>query len=262
MSILESILYQLVFTVGIIIAFGLIIAFCRRLFVMIVGYKGPAILLATGIVGTPIHELSHALMCLIFGHRITEIKLFTPGSSDGVLGYVNHSYNPRNLYHQIGNFFIGVAPIIGGSGALLLLLRFMVPETFSALVADLSTHSADLSFVNYFAMFGAVFKNIFTLANLSNVWWWIFILLAISISSHMELSPADIKGSLGGFCLLTVIFVLMDVVLYIINPALLSGVTGAITSVSVYIAGFLAISGVFSLALVALAFILRLFIRR
>ncbi len=262
MSVFSSILYQLFFTVGIIVIFGLLIAFCRRAFVGIVGYKGPIILLATGIVGTPIHELSHALMCIIFGHRINEIKLFTPGSSDGVLGYVNHSYNPKNIYHQIGNFFIGVAPIIGGSGAILLLLRLMLPETFFALFRDLNLHSEVLSFGGYFSMFGAVFANIFNPANLTKFAWWIFIILAISISSHMELSPADIKGSLGGFGAITAILLIMDIILYIISPALLASVTGAIISFSAYIAGFLAISGVFSLILIIVALILRIFIRR
>ena len=41
-----------------------------------------------------------------------EIRLFQPDLETGVLGYVNHSYNKRNMYKVLGNYFIGVAPIV------------------------------------------------------------------------------------------------------------------------------------------------------
>jgi hypothetical protein len=74
-----------------------------------------------------IHELSHALFCIIFGHKIQEMKLFSP-ENDGTLGYVNHSYNPKNPYQQIGNFFIGTGPIWGGVLLLYVASYFLLPE--------------------------------------------------------------------------------------------------------------------------------------
>ena len=45
-----------------------------------------------GWLGTIIHELGHALFCIIFRHKITEMKLFDPDPETGTLGYVQHTY--------------------------------------------------------------------------------------------------------------------------------------------------------------------------
>ncbi|MGO0807158.1 hypothetical protein ACTPEF_24675, partial [Clostridioides difficile] len=52
-------------------------------------------------------SLTNKLLCFPF--RPIESK------NDGILGYVSHSYKKDNLYQSIGNFFIGIAPIIGGT---------------------------------------------------------------------------------------------------------------------------------------------------
>ena len=106
--------------------FGLILYLLARMtrtsFVKSVGVN--ADMYFTGWLGTPVHEMGHAIFCIPFGHTITEMKLFTPKSDDGSLGYVNHSYNPRNPWHQIGNFFIAFGPIILGSFIIFLLVKY------------------------------------------------------------------------------------------------------------------------------------------
>jgi len=69
----------------------------------------------TTIIGTPIHELSHAIACVLFGHKITGIKLLDLSFSNTTLGYVNHSWNTRSIYQSIGCFFIAIAPLITAS---------------------------------------------------------------------------------------------------------------------------------------------------
>ncbi len=265
MEILTNLFYQLIFTVGLVALFGILISLLRRIFLGISGNAGRYVLLIFGIVGTPIHELSHALMCIIFRHKITEIKLFSPGGKDGSLGHVNHTYNPKNLYHQVGNFFIGVAPVLLGSGAILGLMYLFVPNVFTSVTGELSELGAlstsffsGATYSEYFAIFGRVFSAIFNIENLSSGVWWAFIFLAVMISSHMELSPADIKGGFKGFAFITFILLIIDVMLFIASPSTLSGLTAVMTSFAVSVVGFLAISLVFLAVMVAVAFVLKL----
>ncbi len=257
--VIKNFIYQIIFTVGIVVGFGLLISLCRKAFCRIVGANGGRILLATGIVGTPIHELSHALMCIIFGHRIVEMKLYDPDSYDGTLGYVNHSYNPRNIYHQIGNFFIGIAPIVCGSGVLLLLLRIFVPASFSNVFAELRSISGGASFGEFFPIFGNIISEVFAPSNLKKFSWWIFIILALMVASHMELSTADICGAALGFAYMAGLLLIVDIVLGIFARSVLIKMTGIMTSFAVTIASFLAISAVFSGVMILVALIIRLF---
>ena len=257
MEILSNFALQLLLTVGVVVAFGLLIALCRRAFCHIVGPAGPVILLITGIVGTPVHELSHAAMCLLFGHRIDEIKLFTL-RGDGTLGYVKHSYNPRNLYHRIGNFFIGIAPIIGGSAVLLLLLRLMLPEVFFAAAEILTAPIGESPTVEYFSRFFGIFGTLFSPRYIADPMWWTFLLLALMIAGHMEISTSDLRSGVGGFSFIAVLLLAFDALLYFFSPNLLTGLTDLCISASVLTVGFLAVSGVFSLLLVLSAGIIRL----
>ncbi len=269
MAVITNLLYQLLFTVGVIVVFGLLIALCRRAFCSLLGYGGYKFILATGIIGTPIHELSHALMCLVFGHRITEIKLFQLHSDDGTLGYVNHSYNPKNIYHQIGNFFIGVAPIVVGSAFLFLFMLLLVPDTFNAVMAQISAFGASShnllnlsSISDVLGLFVSILGSIFTLSSLGNVLWWIFLVLAIMISSHMELSGADIKGSWSGVLVIAVIFLVVDIILSLVGTATLTGFTASIASFGLMVASFLVISLVFLAVMVLVALLIKIIFRR
>ncbi|MBR2466560.1 MAG: hypothetical protein IKM18_00290 [Clostridia bacterium] len=251
MELITNYLLQLVFSIGIIVVFGLLIMLCRRWFCNLMGPKGYKILLITGAVGTPIHELSHALMCLIFGHKITDMKLYQPDSDDGTLGYVNHSYNPKNLYHQIGNFFIGIAPIVCGNAFLLFLMALLVPDVFSDVGAAIA--GVDPSFGGYISVIPEIFAGIFSPSNFADWRWWIFLVLAIMVASHMELSPADIKGSVVGLLCISGIVLVVDVLLFIISISALEVVTEAFITFSAYMASFLVLSVFFLLLMVLVA---------
>ena len=139
--------------------------------------------------GVIVHELSHAFFCLLFGHSITDMQLFSP-QEDGTLGYVSHKYNPRNFYHQIGNFFIGTGPIWGGAALLWLLSCWLLPESVTS-----GDKSVPLQMLEFMKMF-------FTLAFWNSWQGWLWLYLAFTISLHITLSPPDLQGALAGFCFL------------------------------------------------------------
>ena len=141
----------------------------RKSLAKIFGIQGYIYLTAPGVM---IHEIGHAIFCLIFRHKIVEMKLFSP-EKDGTLGYVNHSYNPNSFYQRIGNFFIGTGPIWFGVAVLSLISWLLLPN--------------EMQISNFFSL---------------NFWgrWqsYIWLYLALTISSHITLSPPDLAGSVDG----------------------------------------------------------------
>jgi hypothetical protein len=77
---------------------------------------------------TILHEASHAIMCVVFGHRIVRFKALPTGSEEGEAGLVQHGWNSRSIYQSIGNFFIGVAPMIVGILVIYVLTTLCFPE--------------------------------------------------------------------------------------------------------------------------------------
>lgn len=261
MEFLSGFFTQILSSAGIIFLFGWLISLLRRGFCSVMGRAGPGILLATGIIGTPVHELSHALMCVLFGHQITDIKLYNPKSQDGALGYVSHTYNKKNIYHQIGNFFIGVAPVLLGGGAVVLLLALLLPDAFEVISYDIEILSdAELGLLpisDFFLFLWSSASEIFSEQSLSSWQGWIFIILALMIATHMEMSGSDIKSGLRGFAFLLVIFLLLDGAIYLISPDAFFIMTGAIASFGFALAAIISISAFFLLLLLIAAAILR-----
>ncbi len=253
-DILISFLTQVFFTVGIIVIFGLLIALCNKLFYTNVGYLGKIACYVTGCVGTPVHECAHALCCLIFGHKIVSMKLFQISSTDGTLGYVEHTYNPKNIYQRIGNFFIGVAPILVTSALLYLLSYLLVPNMLELMI----TQTVGIE-VSIGEIFGSIFSAIgvfFTYARTLN--WWIFLLIGMFLALHMTLSPADIKNALSGLIVLLAVLLIADVVLGLIDSYLLLSVTVWFVNVGSVLSSFLILALIISLVAVIISFGIKL----
>ena len=214
---------------GNIIIFGFILyllsSMTRRIFAKTLGAKTE--LYITGWIGTPIHELSHALFCIIFNHKISDIKLFTTKSD--TIGYVLHSYDSRSWYQQIGNFFIGVGPIIMGTLIVYFLFLLLAPELKenifsvkidydkSAGILNMIYSGISNIFISILNIFSNIIKNILVSQSYKNIGFWIFIYLSISIASHMELSPADISHAWKGMLVIFAVSLIFNTLLFIIK---------------------------------------------
>lgn len=261
MDLLIGFLTQITMTVGIIFLFGWIISLLRRGFCSIAGKHGPRLLLVTGIIGTPIHELSHALMCLLFGHKITEIKLYQPKSNDGSLGHVSHTYNRKNIYHQIGNFFIGTAPVLLGCAFVLLFMLILIPGTFGSVTSEMNTLHFGGSLLStiesIFTFVWGMVKALFSPQNFISWRWWIFIVLAVMISTHMEMSASDIKSSLRGLLFISIILLLVDGIIYLISRDAFFSFVGAAVSFGSLLSAFLSLSILFLFLLLLLSLLIK-----
>lgn len=221
LTVLKISLIEMLYLTGLMLLAGLILGLFERLsddfMQRSLGRKG---ILITAWLGTPIHEIGHAFMCVIFNHKITSIKLLDTRFENGVLGYVEHSYDQNNLYQRIGNIFIGMGPIFSGTASLILSLYFLLPHSFETfktyLVHGINNDKIDSNLISELLKSGGtLLRSIFTMNNVVNVNFWIFIIIAICISSHIALSKPDIKGAEDGLIVLfTLIFIINLVLRY------------------------------------------------
>lgn len=140
-----------------------------------------------GVIGVPIHELSHAGMALLMGHKITKVSLFHP-QKDGTLGFVEHSYR-ANMLAPFRNLLIALAPFAGGGLVFYGLTLALVPSAAEALSVQFSqaTSSTDA-----LAMMGAVIREATSVGGI-NAWLWVF--LATSVLLFCVPSTADFAGT-------------------------------------------------------------------
>ena len=221
------------YTLGAVVICGLAVSAFRKLFVsMMGGGFGRGVVLATSIIGTPVHEMGHALMCLLFGHKITDMALWQPASRDGNLGYVSHAYHPRNLYHILGNLFIGIGPIFSGLGVLAMALWVGFPDTFASYASTASSMATAgeggmpllLEGLKILPrMVGEIGHSAVP------VWGQIIALLVIfSVAQHISLSPADIKGALTAIPLYLAILLILTAVCGLLGQNAMDTVSAAL----------------------------------
>ena len=184
-------------------------------------------LVITGLRGTVVHEFSHMLFCLIFRHEIVEFSLFRPYKSrfDGVMGYVNHSCDRSSPYQMVGNFFIGIAPIIVGTGCMILFMRILLPEEFKATYQTFNQNMAYMSNINsigdslniYINIVIAIIHNLNPFIRHSWPRYIVFIYIMYSITSHMDLSKEDIINSRAGLLVFIILTYLINLIFIVLG---------------------------------------------
>lgn len=263
--IIESI-FNLFSIFGVFIVFGLAFNLLEiknnKLLYLSFGEKG---LLITGFVGTIVHELSHLIMALIFNHKIIKVELFRPFKykEDGVLGYVNHTYNTKSIYQQIGNFFIGIAPMIFGTLIIWILLFIFSDFNFNDLISfvDINVYLQYIQEFNILKIIQSlVFNTIILLKTILSFDFKsvILIFLIYSISSHMTLSILDLKGSFKGLTFAFFIIILLTLVSNILGLKYLFS-TFAILKLTIYTSIFLSLGLIFSLLTLFISYIIYIF---
>lgn len=100
--------------------------FAGRRVVAAFGWRG---LFALSWLGTPIHELSHALVVVITGGKVKDMELFKADTATGQLGSVTYTYKGKA---PIRRALVAVAPLAGGTLALLAVSHFLLPEALRA----------------------------------------------------------------------------------------------------------------------------------
>lgn len=208
-------LIETIYLVGTVILIGFILGVLRSSTIKNFQRSfGSRAVMITGFIGVPVHEISHGLLAGLFGHKITKVKLLQRPDENGVMGYVRHSYNPKSIYQQVGNFFIGIAPIFGGALSIIAIMRLVSLEAYNKLV-NILVGSLYITTINKNTLEGildsylGLLKVIFSIDNFKNPYFYIFLFIAICISSHISLSTADIKGASRG---LGVIFIFVLIV--------------------------------------------------
>lgn len=234
-SLLKITFIQLAAIFGIFFIFGFILSklqeWTQKKYYQTVGWKG---ILWTAWLGTPFHEFGHYFFAKIFRHKVQSFRMFEPNQITGELGSVDHSYNKYSLYQNIGNFFIGAAPMIFGSGILALLLYLFVPngkDIFSPLVG--LDNLIDYIFIG----FQKTFIPLFSIENLKSWNFWLFLYLSFCIASHLAPSKPDRKNMWAGFLYIVILLLLIN----IFSLLLKLDVTSAIFKISRYLGIFSAI---------------------
>lgn len=243
---------EIVYLLGILIAVGFLLGWIKAVSdkwaYQALGKPG---IMLTACIGTPIHELGHALMCLIFGHKINSIKLFDISPENSTLGYVNHSFNKNNLYQVSGNFFISLGPIFSGTTAILFFMYMLEPTTFKALQKYVVSAPVDSNNIVNFIEWSShsmmiVYTGIVNIGNLNSPSFWLFILLAICTSSHIALSTEDIKNAISGLVVTLALVVLFNMGATLCGIETLKYVL-IVAKYNIYLLSVLSVSVAFSL---------------
>ncbi|BAP86512.1 membrane protein [Paucilactobacillus hokkaidonensis JCM 18461] len=182
----------------------------------VVNYFGFRAQIFGGWLGIIIHETSHLLMAIIFGHHITSFRLLRSprrnDPTDNSLGYVNHTWNQHNFYQQTGNVLIGISPIIGNTIAIYFITKWLLPATLTSW-QDLLTNHEFISPMLISPTYGFLGFLL-----------WVLLVINICLGGF-DLSSADLKNSALGLISLAVFIIIIAVLVSLAswNSSMVSG---------------------------------------
>ena len=235
-QLLSTFARQAVLGFGLLLVLGALIFLVQRwsqqLLSRAFGWK--LVIYSTGWLGTPVHEMSHALVGWVWPWiKVDEIKLFEPDPKSGVLGYVRYSM-PRlevgdiggarrfvtGVVARIGAFFLGVAPLFGGSLVLLLAAWLLLPTDAVFASADrftrLSGASPPAEILDGFVALVRALGRALGESGATSWRTWLFLYIALCVGNHLAPSRADLEGGLRGFVMICGLVLAADTVLLLL----------------------------------------------
>lgn len=208
LSLLHAFALQFLGLFGIFFLFGYLFTAIQHathdVYQRTVGWKG---VLLTAWIGTPVHELSHAIVAWIFRYKIHTVELFKPNKRTGSLGHVEYSFDRYRLLHRIGRFFVSAAPLICGSLILYVLLRVLLPHgtRFFSIIRE-----ATNNIQHFFDVIPSALSLLINDIRNNPVRGGIFLLLSFCISAHIAPSKQDRDGLWRGLFWIILILLIVN----------------------------------------------------
>ncbi len=234
------------------VVLGLAVWLCQRTFCIFVGeYSGRPLLLAASALSTPLREAGHALGCMLFFHRIEDMCLFNANDPDGELGFVEHSYNPRNPIALLGNLAYALAPVALGLFAVLIVFlscfRGVIGPFFDE-IALLREGSA--GFADYARTTFSLIPQMFGGGTAGVVSKIIGTVLLVLICLGIHVTPRDLADAFSGFLIYAGVAALTSFVLVLFDVRVVRMVIAGLGSFAT------AVTALFAVVLLAAAALL------
>jgi len=214
MAFLSYYIQLILTTMAPLILGGLAVWGMECVFHALVGEQsGRRLLVAATAAGTPLHEAGHAAMCVLFAHRIHDVRLLDLHDPDGELGFVQHSYNRRNYFAVLGNYFIAIGPLFTGLFAVLVILLTCFHGCFGSFVNEVTMLvESEASFGEYVRAAASLVPAMFSGSRAALPLKIVGGILLLAISLRICISPEDLANALSGmviFAAVTLVFAVL-----------------------------------------------------
>ncbi|MBQ7338307.1 MAG: hypothetical protein IJW40_07630 [Clostridia bacterium] len=248
----------LTYTFGVMAVCAYVVEQCHRATYALLGRRaGRFFWYATALPGAPIHELGHALMCLLFCHRIEEFHLL-PGRSHAAC--VEHSYHRKNPYAAFGNIPIALGPLFSCLAVMLGVLYLAFPNTMTTYLDTISAlqDSGSISMMEAGREMWKMIRSLFTEASTPRFLRLLGAYLLVSMSLHVRLSTADLRSMAPGIPWAVLTTAVIAAVITLLGETALAATTAALQSFALLQCALFALILLITLLCLAVAALLRM----